>query len=188
MARRKMAKTPPQPQKQRTRVLPAVLAGAVGVFAILWLMWPKSITTQPSTEFTDTRLPKVPFRLPPVHPLPEEPVNGADIPRRNAILDAFYTSWTAYREHAWGMDEYHPLSHHGSNLLGPKRAIGYTIVDSLDSLIIMGMDEEYRRAANWVRNIDWAIDGRLNVFEVRLHLPDDNPRARRSLVCRRTHN
>lgn len=169
MVRRKMTKTPPQPQKQRARVLPAVLAVAVGAFAIVWLMRSRLITTRPSTEFIDTRLPKVPFRLPPVHPLPKEPVNGADTARRDAVLDAFHTSWAAYREHAWGMDEYHPLSHHGSNLLGPERAIGYTIVDSLDSLIIMGMEEEYRRAADWVRNIDWAIDGRLNVFEVRLH-------------------
>jgi mannosyl-oligosaccharide alpha-1,2-mannosidase len=37
-----------------------------------------------------------------------------------------------------GDDEYHPLSHRGS-ILGSGGGIGYTVVDTLDTMLLMGL-------------------------------------------------
>jgi len=45
--------------------------------------------------------------------------------------------------------------------------MGYTIVDSLDSLLLMGFDEEYERARDWVREeLSFNVPGKVNGFEV----------------------
>ena len=66
-----------------------------------------------------------------------------------------------------GADEYHPLSHTGSNLT-EAGGIGYTVADSIDTMLIMGLDEEYQRARKWVEEkLDFEKDGNFNTFEVR---------------------
>lgn len=68
-----------------------------------------------------------------------------------------------------GADEYHPISKNGSNLT-EAGGIGYTVVDSIDSLLILGLDEEYQRARTWVETkLDFEKDGNFNTFEVRIH-------------------
>lgn len=45
--------------------------------------------------------------------------------------------------------------------------MGYTIVDSLDTLLLMGFDEEYERAREWVREeLSFKVPGKVNAFEV----------------------
>jgi mannosyl-oligosaccharide alpha-1,2-mannosidase len=45
--------------------------------------------------------------------------------------------------------------------------VGYTIVDSLDSLLVLGFEEEYLRARDWVRDsLDFDKDAEFNTFEV----------------------
>lgn len=69
-----------------------------------------------------------------------------------------------------GADEYHPIGHLGSNLTAAG-GIGYTVVDSIDTMIIMGLDEEYQRARSWVQNkLDFDKDADFNTFEVRSFL------------------
>lgn len=74
---------------------------------------------------------------------------------------------------AFGTDEYHPLSHKGSNLT-TAGGIGYTIADSLDTIILMqqqgyGLDAEYERARAWVKDtLSFDRDANFNTFEVRL--------------------
>jgi hypothetical protein len=64
-----------------------------------------------------------------------------------------------------GADEYHPLSHHGSNLT-EAGGIGYTVADSIDTMLIMGLDDEYQRARSWVEDkLDFGKDGNFNTFE-----------------------
>ncbi len=49
--------------------------------------------------------------------------------------------------------------------------MGYTIVDSLDSLLVLGFEEEYLRARDWVRDsLDFDKDAEFNTFEV-IRLP-----------------
>jgi hypothetical protein len=68
---------------------------------------------------------------------------------------------------AMGADEYHPISRQGSNLT-EEGGIGYTVVDALDTMLIMGLDEEYQRARSWVaEEMTFDRDADLNTFEVR---------------------
>ena len=67
-----------------------------------------------------------------------------------------------------GDDEYHPIGHTGSNLT-EAGGIGYTVVDSLDTMLIMGLEDEYKRARDWVANkLDFERDADFNTFEVRI--------------------
>jgi hypothetical protein len=65
--------------------------------------------------------------------------------------------------------QYHPLSQSGSYLTSDGRGMGYMIVDSLDSLLVMGFEDEYVRAREWVREeLSFNIKGQVNAFEVSL--------------------
>ncbi|GAC94466.1 glycoside hydrolase [Pseudozyma hubeiensis SY62] len=130
---------------------------------------PKDLWGTQGRQFptSNKRGPSLPYTLPPTRPLPEQPLRIADEAKRDAILAAFNDSWSAYKRDAWGYDEYHPISKHGSNLSGKHgQGIGYTIVDTLDTLILMGLKDDYEQARDWVRDeLDWDVPGRMNVFE-----------------------
>lgn len=67
-----------------------------------------------------------------------------------------------------GCDAYHPVSKAGSNLT-EAGGIGYMVLDAIDSLIILGLDEEYQRAREWVANeLSFERDGVYSTFEVSL--------------------
>lgn len=113
--------------------------------------------------------PSLPFDVRPRN-LPHNPITIADEPKRDAVKAAFQSSWSAYVSEAWGSDEYHPLSHRGTNL-SVDGGLGYTIIDTLDTLIIFGEEAEYKRARNWVKtnlhggSDKWGKGGKMNVFE-----------------------
>ena len=82
-----------------------------------------------------------------------------------------------------GDDEYHTISHQGTNLT-EAGGIGYTVIDSIDTMLIMGLDEEYQRARQWVKTkMELDRDANFNTFEVRLVVPVAFP-----LLIRRTHD
>ncbi|KAH8094676.1 glycoside hydrolase [Cristinia sonorae] len=94
----------------------------------------------------------------------------ADVPKRQAVVDAFKHAWLAYERDAMGADEYHPISHKGSNL-SDAGGIGYTIVDSIDTMQIMGLTDEYERARDWVeKKLDFNKDGKFNTFETTIRV------------------
>ena len=65
-----------------------------------------------------------------------------------------------------GDDEYHPIGHSGSNLTDAG-GIGYTVVDSIDTMLLMGLDKEYERAMKWVaEELSFERDANFNTFEV----------------------
>lgn len=65
-----------------------------------------------------------------------------------------------------GDDEYHPISKSGTNLTAAG-GIGYTVVDSIDTMLLMGLDAEYARAREWVaEKMSFERDGNFNTFEV----------------------
>jgi mannosyl-oligosaccharide alpha-1,2-mannosidase len=75
-----------------------------------------------------------------------------------------------------GCDAYHPVSRVGSNLTDAG-SIGYMVLDAMDSLILLGLDEEYQRAREWVANeLSFDRDAVYSTFEVRL------PEKHQSLV------
>ena len=67
---------------------------------------------------------------------------------------------------AMGCDSYNPVSRVGSNLTNAG-GIGYMIIDAIDSMILLGLDEEYQRAREWVANeLSFDRDGDFSTFEV----------------------
>ncbi|MCO5559693.1 hypothetical protein L7F22_013294 [Adiantum nelumboides] len=67
--------------------------------------------------------------------------------RRDKVKAAMVHAWSSYVKYAWGMDELLPQSRRGSNDFG---GLGATIVDSLDTLYIMGLNDEFQKAKEWV--------------------------------------
>lgn len=63
------------------------------------------------------------------------------------VVEAMRHSWKWYERHAWGRDELMPLSHDGKDSFG---GLGATMVDALDTLWLMDLKPEFRRARDWV--------------------------------------
>lgn len=84
--------------------------------------------------------------------------------RQAAVKEAFLHSWNGYKEHAWLQDEVTPVTGGFKNDFGQR---GATLVDTLDTLAIMGLDEEFEAAVKAVKSIDFTTSAvpRLNVFE-----------------------
>ncbi|RCI16680.1 hypothetical protein L249_2961 [Ophiocordyceps polyrhachis-furcata BCC 54312] len=84
--------------------------------------------------------------------------------RRAAVRAAFKRSYDAYRRLAWMRDELTPVSGSGRDPFGGWAA---TLVDSLDSLWIMGFANEFNEASAAVSALDWAATDATsaNVFE-----------------------
>ena len=62
---------------------------------------------------------------------------GPQNERQKAVVEAFMHAWTAYKTYAWGHDELRPVSKGWQEWFG----IGLTIVDSLDTMYIMGLKD-----------------------------------------------
>ena len=84
--------------------------------------------------------------------------------RLSAVKSAFIHSWEGYKTHAWLQDEVAPVSGGYKNVFGGR---GATLVDSLDTLLIMGLKDEFKQALKAVRKIDFSTTAEpvLNVFE-----------------------
>ena len=66
-------------------------------------------------------------------------------------------TWAAYTKYAWGYDEIRPISKKGKLWWSPYRS-GATLIDSLDTLWIMGMKDEFKAAVEYViKNIHFNI-------------------------------
>ncbi|KMS97213.1 hypothetical protein BVRB_7g177650 [Beta vulgaris subsp. vulgaris] len=66
-----------------------------------------------------------------------------DVERRQKVKEAMLHAWSSYEKYAWGQDELQPQSKSGVNSFG---GLGATLIDSLDTLYIMGLDEQFQRA------------------------------------------
>lgn len=84
--------------------------------------------------------------------------------RLDIIKEAFSHAWSGYVEHAWLEDELSPVSGKSRN---PFAGWGATLVDALDTLWIMGMTEEFERAVEGIKTIDFTTSPRpdIPVFE-----------------------
>ncbi|KDN52651.1 glycoside hydrolase family 47 protein [Tilletiaria anomala UBC 951] len=135
----------------------------------------------PLADLNETRrvqpLPKVQFAF----PAPDKFSGKQGSPQRDALIrhrqklvkNAFVRSWEGYKKYAWGHDELKPLSNGSSD---PFNGWGATIVDALDTLLVMDLPAEYNYARQHVHDIDFTLisgersaygssDGRIPVFE-----------------------
>ncbi|TEA13808.1 Mannosyl-oligosaccharide 1,2-alpha-mannosidase [Colletotrichum sidae] len=89
--------------------------------------------------------------------------------RRENVKDAFMTSWDAYSKYAWGNDVFHPLSKKGSNM--SPEGLGWIIVDSLDTMMLMNLTEPLAEARRWLhRSLTWDQDQDVNTFETTIRM------------------
>lgn len=133
----------------------------------------------------------VPFTYPPPSPLRQLPIGrpislppiqhpfspGHESPaarklreqRRKAVKDVFLKNWNSYRELAWKKDALLPISGGFKDQFSGWAA---TLVDSLDTLWIMGLREEFDEAVEAVASIDFGTtkdgSGRVNIFETNI--------------------
>ncbi|KAK7750299.1 hypothetical protein SLS62_007816 [Diatrype stigma] len=84
--------------------------------------------------------------------------------RQRQVGEAFLKSWNSYKKHAWMHDELAPVTGESRDPLGGWAA---TLVDSLDTLWVMGLEEEFYEAVAAVVTIDWSItkETSCNFFE-----------------------
>ena len=73
-------------------------------------------------------------------------------------------AWTGYVDYAWGMDELKPVSNTGRVWMGT--GIAATVIDSLDTLYIMGLKDEYQVARDYVdTKLTFDKSGYISFFE-----------------------
>ncbi|XP_044496804.1 mannosyl-oligosaccharide 1,2-alpha-mannosidase MNS1-like [Mangifera indica] len=97
--------------------------------------------------------------------LKDDPI---DIQRREKVKEAMIHAWSSYEKYAWGQDELQPQTKDGVNSFG---GLGATLIDSLDTLYIMGLDEQFRRARDWVADsLDFHKDYEASVFETTIRV------------------
>lgn len=73
---------------------------------------------------------------------------GADslTERQKSVVSSMQWAWKGYKQSAWGRDELHPVSQTASDWFG----LGLTLIDALDTLWLMGLNEEFAEAREWV--------------------------------------
>ena len=84
----------------------------------------------------------------------------SDCEKREKIKNAMKNAWNSYIKYALGYDFLNPLMQAGENLHG----FAYTVFDSLDSLLLMGLNDEYNFAVKWI-NESLEFDGKVSFFE-----------------------
>lgn len=84
--------------------------------------------------------------------------------RLRAVKRSFEHSWEGYKKHAWLQDEVTPLTGTYKNGYG---AWGATLVDSLDTLWIMGLKKDFAVAVASLKKVDFTSSplDTINVFE-----------------------
>lgn len=90
--------------------------------------------------------------------------------RQESVKKAFIHAWSGYKKYAMGFDELMPLSNKGVDGLG---GLGATIVDALDTAMIMGADEVVTEAGSWIEtHLSNRIKekGQVNLFETTIRV------------------
>ena len=81
-------------------------------------------------------------------------------------------AWRGYRECCFGQDQIKPVSGGAEPFFFPKGPpMGLTIVEALDTLYVMGLDEEVEQGVRWIAdNLHFDIDGEVQVFETGIRM------------------
>lgn len=84
--------------------------------------------------------------------------------RLDKVKETFLISWNQYKKYAWGRDEVMPVSLIGSD---PFAGWAATLVDALDTLLIMDLKSEFREAVEVIKDINFATTfrGDIPLFE-----------------------
>ena len=109
---------------------------------------------------TPRKIPQIQFNFPPEPQSRTQEIRK----RRDAVKRSFERAWNGYKKKAWSKDELLPLSGGSRDKFGGWAA---TLVDSLDTLLIMNLTSDFTQAVKVVKIIDfgWTEDEEINVFE-----------------------
>ncbi len=94
-------------------------------------------------------------------------------PRRVAdeVRAEFLHAWNGYVSVAWGRDEMRPVSGTTHDFFIPGRTFGLSIVEALDTLYVMGLDDELARCVRWIAgNLTFDVDGEVQMFETNIRM------------------
>lgn len=86
--------------------------------------------------------------------------------RQNVIKNMTVEAWNEYKKYAWESRALKPVSKEASNFLSTPGS-GQTIIASLSTLHLMGLEKEFKLAKEWVkRELNFtSIDLEVNVYE-----------------------
>ncbi|XP_051267985.1 endoplasmic reticulum mannosyl-oligosaccharide 1,2-alpha-mannosidase isoform X2 [Dicentrarchus labrax] len=119
----------------------------------------------PSADEKEAAVPRVPAN--PANTVPLEVSTGTTVDRLEAVRDAFRHAWKGYKDYAWGHDELKPIS----KSFGEWFGLGLTLIDSLDTMWIMGLKEEFAEAKNWVeKELSFNKNVDVNLFETTIRV------------------
>ncbi|KAF8543559.1 glycoside hydrolase [Trichophaea hybrida] len=89
--------------------------------------------------------------------------------RREKVKEVFVESWAAYERDAWGSDIYSPISKTGRQM--GSQGLGWIIVDSLDTLMIMNLTKQLSHAREWVeQTLNYDQKTEVNTFETTIRM------------------
>lgn len=91
------------------------------------------------------------------------------VPGKEFVKAMTKHAWRGYREHAWGKDELNPLSKAGSNFYGHE-SLALTVIDSLDTLLITGLHNEYAEARDFALNVNFDHEMKISMFEANIRI------------------
>ncbi|XP_062509580.1 endoplasmic reticulum mannosyl-oligosaccharide 1,2-alpha-mannosidase-like isoform X2 [Corticium candelabrum] len=87
--------------------------------------------------------------------------------RQQAVVNAFCHAWKGYKSYSWGADELAPVSQTQIHWFG----LGITIIDSLDTMWIMKLTDEFHSAREWVaNNLNFNQAAWVNLFETTIRV------------------
>ncbi len=101
-------------------------------------------------------------------PTGELPTLSADSQKQAFVKRMFQHAWQGYRDFAWGADALRPVSKSSDNNF---LHMGATAVDAMDTLLIMGLMDEYHHAEDWVlENLHFSSQSGVSVFETTIRV------------------
>ena len=79
-------------------------------------------------------------------------------------------AWNGYKQHAWGQDDLLPMSKTGRYWYG-KETLHMTAVDTLSTLVVMGLDDELKKTIDHVaKNLSFDKDISVSNFEITIRI------------------
>lgn len=99
---------------------------------------------------------------------------------KERVREMFDHAYDSYIEHAFPHDELKPISGSYTDSLcelgnaaknEQYHGVAMTLIDSLDTLVVMGRHEDFREAVQYITaHVSFDIDVRVNVFETNIRL------------------
>jgi len=87
--------------------------------------------------------------------------------RQRAVVAAFQHAWQGYRTYAWGKDHLKPITKTHQTWFG----LGLTLIDSLDTMLVMNLKEEFAEAKKWVEEeLNFNVNKDVNLFETTIRV------------------